>query len=153
MTNFLGEYSAKIDAKGRVNFPSAFIKQMSEDSMKKFVVKKDIYSKCLIIYNMEEWERQVAIINKNTNPYNKKHAIFLRQFFKGVAELKLDGNNRILIPSRLLEGVEITKEVTFLGQIQKIELWAKEEYEKNEMEADDFANLTEEIIGGDFINL
>ncbi|NPA45176.1 MAG: division/cell wall cluster transcriptional repressor MraZ [Chlorobi bacterium] len=153
MTNFLGEYSGKIDAKGRVNFPTAFIKQMPEDALRKFVIKKDIYSKCLIIYTMEEWERQVELIKKNTNPYNRKHAEFLRQFFKGVAELKLDGNNRILIPSRLLESVEITKEVTFLGQIQKIELWAKDEYEKNEMEADDFANLTEEIIGGDFINL
>ena len=153
MTNFLGEYSGKIDAKGRVNFPSAFSKQMPEDSLKKFVVKKDIYSKCLIIYTMEEWERQVNIINKNTNPYNKKHAMFLRQFFKGVAELKLDGNNRILIPSRLLNEVEIIKDVTFLGQTQKIELWAKDEYEKNEMEAEDFANLTEEIIGGDIINL
>lgn len=153
MTNFLGEYSAKIDSKGRVNFPSAFIKQMTEDSVKKFVVKKDIYSKCLIIYTIEEWERQVEIINKNTNPYNRKHATFLRQFFKGVAELKLDANNRILIPSRLLVGVEIEKEITFLGQIQKIELWSTKEYEKNDIDADDFANLTEDIIGGDIINL
>lgn len=153
MTNFLGEHNAKIDAKGRVNFPSAYIKQMPDSTEKKFVIKKDIYSKCLNIYTMEEWERQVAIINKNTNPYNRKHAIFLRQFFKGVAELKLDSNNRILIPSRLLEGVEIKKEVTFLGQVQKIQLWSTAEYEKDEMDADDFANLSEEVIGGDIINL
>jgi len=153
MTNFLGEYSAKIDSKGRVNFPSAFIKQMSDDSNKKFVVKKDIYSKCLIIFTMDEWERQVEIIKKNTNPYNKKHATFLRQFFKGVAELKLDSNNRILIPSRLLENLNIEKEITFLGQIQKIELWSAKEFKNTEIEAEDFANLTEEIVGGDIINL
>ncbi len=153
MTNFIGEHNAKIDAKGRVNFPSAYIKQMFENTEKKFVVKKDIYSKCLNIHTMEEWEKQVAIINKKINPYNRKHAKFLREFFKGVAEVKLDSNNRILIPAKLIEDIEITKEVIFIGQVQKIQLWSIEEYEKDEMSADDFANLSEEVVGGDLINL
>lgn len=153
MTNFIGEHKAKIDAKGRVNFPSAYIKQMFENTEKKFVVKKDIYSKCLNIHTMEEWGKQVAIINKKINPYNRKHAKFLREFFKGVAELKLDSNNRILIPSQLIKDIEITKEIIFIGQVQKIQLWSIEEYEKDEMSADDFANLSEEVVGGDLINL
>jgi len=153
MINFIGDFSAKIDPKGRVNFPSAFIKQIPEDSNKKFVVKKDIYDKCLIIYTIKEWERQLAIINKNTNPYNRKHATFLRQFFKGTAELKLDSNNRILIPARLLDEVKIKKDIQFLGQDQKIELWAYEEYEKIDIAPDDFANLAEDILGGDLIDL
>lgn len=153
MTNFIGEHKAKIDAKGRVNFPSAYIKQMFNNEEKKFVVKKDIFSNCLIFHTIEEWEKQVAILNKNINPYNRKHAKFFREFFKGVAELKLDSNNRILIPQRLIEDIGITKEVIFIGEMQKIQLWSLEEYEKDAMSADEFANLSEEVIGGEQINL
>lgn len=153
MTNFIGDFTAKVDSKGRVNFPSAYIKQMPEDSEKKFVIKKDIYDKCLIIYTSEEWNRQTSIINKKTNPYNRKHSAFLREFFKGTAELRLDSNNRILIPARLLELVDISKDIKLLGQNQKIELWAVEEYEKTTIEAEDFANLAEEIMGGDLPEL
>lgn len=153
MTNFIGDFSAKVDLKGRLSFPSAYIKQMPEDSDKKFVVKKDIFDKCLIIYTIQEWERQVAIITKNTNPYNRKHSAFLRQFFKGTAELKLDSNNRILIPARLLEEVNVKKEIQLLGQNQKIELWASEEYEKIDIAPDDFANIAEDIMGGDLLDL
>ncbi|MCF6365765.1 MAG: protein mraZ [Bacteroidales bacterium] len=153
MANFIGDFTAKIDSKGRVNFPSAYIKQMSESSEKKFVIKKDIYDKCLIIYTSDEWDRQTSIINKKTNPYNKKHSAFLREFYRGTAELKLDSNNRILIPSRLLEEINIKKDIKLLAQNQKIELWAIEEYEKVAMEANDFANLAEEIMGGDLPEL
>jgi len=153
MTNFIGDFSAKIDPKGRLSFPSAFIKQMPEDSDKKFVVKKDIYVKCLIIYTIKEWERQLENIRRKTNQNNRTHAAFLRQFFKGTAELKLDSNNRILIPARLLEDVEMKKDIQLLGQNHKIELWASEEYEKIDIAPDDFANLAEDILGGDLYDL
>ena len=103
MTSFIGDYTAKIDTKGRVSFPSAFLKQMPVSSAEKFVVKTDVYEKCLIIYTGEEWERQTKLIKDKTNSFNPKHAAFLREFFKGTAELKLDSNNRILIPGRLLK--------------------------------------------------
>lgn len=149
MTKFRGEFTAKIDLKGRVNFPSAFIKQMGEYSDINFVVKKDIYAKCLVIYTIDEWERQVEVINKKINPYNRKHASFLRQFFKGIAELKLDQNNRIRIPARLLEEVEIKKDIQFLSHNKKIEMWATEEYNKIDINPNDFADLAEDILGGD----
>ena len=152
MINFIGNIKSKIDTKGRVNFPSAFTKQMG-DIEKKFVIKKDVFDNCLVIYTSQEWERQVAIINKNTNPYNRRHASFLRQFFKGTAELKLDSHNRVLIPASLLEATNIKNNVQYLGQGQKIELWASEEYEKTEMQAEEFANLAEDIMGGDLLEL
>ncbi len=153
MAIFIGDFTAKIDSKGRVNFPAAFLKQMPENSEYTFVIKKGIYDKCLIIYTAEEWARQTDIINKKTNPYNRKHSLFLREFYKGTAELKLDPNNRILIPARLLEEIGVEKEIQLLGQNRKIELWAAEEYKQNEISSDDLANLAEEIMGGDLPEL
>jgi MraZ protein len=153
MVSFIGDHTVKIDTKGRISFPSALLKQLPSDSSDRFVIKKDVYEKCLIIYSMEEWDRQTDIIRAKTNAFNPKHATFLREFFKGTAELRLDGNNRVLIPSRLLEYAEIRKDVYLLGQDKKIELWAKEIYEQKEVSADELANLAQEIMGGELPEL
>jgi MraZ protein len=153
VASFIGDYTAKIDAKGRVSIPSAFLKQMPKDSAEKFVVKTDVYEKCLILYTIEEWERQTDLIRAKTNSFNPKHATFLREFYKGTAELKLDSNNRILIPGRLLKYAEIDKDVYLLGQDKKIEIWSKTLHEDVEISPDDLAKLAEDIMGGELPEL
>jgi MraZ protein len=150
MTIFIGDYTCKVDAKGRVMFPAAFKKQMPPASQDKYVIKKDIYEKCLVLYPMDEWERQNQLIRQNINPYNKDHNRFLREFFKDTAEAELDSNNRFLIPMRLLNLVGIDKEteVVLAGQLGKIEIWAKEQYDKTSEQIDDFGELANKILGG-----
>lgn len=146
MTTFIGDYTAKVDAKGRIVLPSAFKKQLDQAANERFVVKKDVFEKCLVLFPMDEWERQVAIIRSKLNPYNKEHNRFLRGFYKGTAELALDSNNRILIPKRLLELVDIDKDVVLAGQDGKIELWSQDTYDAIEEKEDDFAALAEKIM-------
>ncbi len=64
MGAFIGDYSCKVDVKGRVLLPSAFIKHLPEQSQGRFVVKKDIFEKCLVLYPMNEWEYQTSLIRK-----------------------------------------------------------------------------------------
>ncbi|NBC83703.1 MAG: division/cell wall cluster transcriptional repressor MraZ [Bacteroidetes bacterium] len=148
MTNFIGDYQCKIDAKGRITFPSAFKKQITGEHPDKFVIKKDIYEKCLVLYTLEEWERQNELIKQQTNPYNKEHNRFLREFFKGTAELALDANNRLLIPKRLHSEIGDVNEVVLAGQFNKIEVWAKADYESLGNDEDEFADLANKILGG-----
>ena len=148
MASFIGDHICKVDAKGRIMLPASFKKQMSTPVQDKFVVKKDIFEKCLVLYPMDEWERQNKIIRGKINPYNKEHNKFLRNFYRGTAELVLDNNNRMLIPKRLKESVDIQKEVVLAGQIGKIEIWAKHLYETMVENEDEFALLAEKIMGG-----
>ncbi len=147
MTTFIGDYTGKVDEKGRLTFPSSLKKQMSSASDDRFVVKKDIFEKCLVLYPMEEWERQNSLIRNRINPYNKEHNKFLRNFYKGTAEVVLDGNNRLLIPKRLLDLVGISKDVVLAGQDGKIEIWDKQMYDKVDESEEDFAELAEKIMG------
>ena len=101
MTIFIGDYTCKIDAKGRVMLSAAFKKQMPKAAQDKFVIKKDIYEKCLVLFPMDEWERQNQLIRQNINPYNKEHAQFLREYYKDTADVELDANNRFLTGSGL----------------------------------------------------
>lgn len=147
MAVFIGEHSCKIDSKGRMLLPSSFKKQLPPEAQDKFVVKKDVFENCLVLFPMDEWERQVAIVRAKLNPYNKEHNKFLRGFYRGTAELELDSSNRLLIPKRLLEVIEAKKELVLAGQDGKIEIWAKEAYDNTELGDDEFANLAEKILG------
>ena len=147
MATFIGDFTCRVDAKGRVILPAVFKKQMPQAAMDKFVVKKDIFEKCLVLFPMDEWDRQNSIIRSRINPYNKEHSRFLRGFYKGTAEVVLDASNRILIPRRLLDLVGIDSEVVLAGQDGKIELWSNDLYEQQSGEADDFAFLAEKIMG------
>jgi len=149
MTTFIGDYKCRLDSKGRFLLPSAFKKQMSQGTNDHFVIKKDLFENCLVMYPMEEWERQNKIIRRKTNPYNRQHNDFLRRFFKGTAEVVLDANNRILIPRRLLEAISADKEVVLAGQFGKIEIWSGNAYDELDGNDEDIATLAENIMGGE----
>jgi MraZ protein len=151
MATFIGDYTCKVDVKGRIILPMAFKKQMPADARDHFVVRKDIFEKCLVLYALEDWNRQLIRIRKRINPYNRENNTFLRNFFKGTAELSLDSNNRILIPKRLLDIIGAGRDVVLAGQDGRIEIWASDVYEGLDMPADDFASLAEKLMGGSVI--
>jgi len=148
MISFIGDYSCKVDPKGRITLPSAFKRQMREAVQDGFVLKSDVFEKCLILYPMKEWERQNQIIRSKTNPYNKEHAKFLRMFFSGTAEVILDGSSRVLIPKRLLDYAGIEGEVVMAGQYGKIEVWSAGRYDQVSRADDEFTTMAEKILGG-----
>jgi MraZ protein len=147
MATFIGDYTCKLDAKGRIILPMAFKKQMPSDAQDHFVVRKDIFERCLVLYSIEDWNRQIDKIRSRINPYNREHNMFLRNFFKGTAELSLDNNNRLLIPKRLLDLAGAKKDLVLAGQDGRIEIWAADAYEKIDMPSEDFANLAEKLMG------
>lgn len=147
MTSFIGDHTCKLDAKGRILFPASFKKQNQSETPDRFVLKKDIFDQCLVLYTMEEWERQNELIRKNTNPYNREHNRFLRDFYRGTGELNLDSSGRLLIPKRLLEMVEATTELVLTGQDSRIEIWPSEIYLAHTIDEDSFAGMAEKILG------
>lgn len=147
MTTFIGDYICKIDSKGRVLLPAALKKQMTEGIQDRFVIRKDIFENCLTLFPMDEWERQNNIIKERINVYDREHNKFVRGFFKDTFEVKLDGNNRLLLPKRLLNLIGADKEVILAGQSVRIEIWPVDEY-NNILSGDSkFAALAEKIMG------
>ena len=125
-----------------------FKKQMPAGARDQFVVGKDMCESFLGRYSIEDWDRQLEKIRRRINPYNREHNKFMRNFFKGTAELTLDSNNRMLIPRRMLDTIGADRDVVLAGQDGRIEIWAADAYEKIDMPAEDFANLAEKLMGG-----
>jgi MraZ protein len=148
MATFIGDYPCKVDVKGRIILPMAFKKQMPAAAQDHFVVRKDIFVNCLVLYAIDDWNRQLEKIRKRINPYNREHNMFLRNFFKGTAELSLDNNNRMLIPKRLFDLIGAERDVVLAGQDGRIEIWPASVYGTIKMPDEDFANLAEKLMGG-----
>lgn len=147
MATFIGDYGCRLDTKGRFILPAVFKKQMPQGAPDRFVVRRDIFEQCLVLYTIDDWNIQLERIRNRINPYNREHNLFLRNFFKGTAEVSLDGNNRLLIPKRLLETAGITRDIILAGQDGRIEIWDAERYSKIDMPPDDFAGLAEKLLG------
>lgn len=146
MSSFIGDYICKTDAKGRIVLPAAFKRQVGKDANNLFVIKKDIYEQCLVLYPMDEWNRMVAILRKKLNPYNKKHKQFLRGFFMDTVEISLDANSRITIPKKLLQKITSEKELQLVAQDDRIEIWNPDVYIKN-FDENQFQELADELFG------
>lgn len=148
MIRFIGEYKAKVDDRGRLILPSAFKGQVNDEPDKRFVVKKSLFANCLEMYTFAEWERRSEEVRGKLNFFNPSHAAFWREFMRGTAEVEPDAKlGRILIPSELLGGIGVEKEVVFFGSNHMIELWAKESFDKTQMSNDEYINLAQTILG------
>ena len=142
MNTFIGEYTVKIDDKGRMVFPSAFKSLMSADGDMRFVIKKDIFEDCLEMYTFEEWERQSSDVKSRLNFFNRDHAMFWREYMRERAIVEPDGKvGRISVPKKLLEAIGVNKEVVFSGNDYKIEIWAREKFEEARISNEQYISL------------
>ena len=149
MNYLIGTYECKIDVKGRLLIPSAFKKQLAPVIPKGFVLKRAVFQNCLELYPLKQWEELIKKVN-SLNRFKKKNNDFIRRFTAGVKFIELDSNGRLLIPRDLIEFSNINREVTLSTSVNIIEIWDKSSYEKAIADSrDDFAQLAEEVMGGD----
>lgn len=149
---FIGEYDAKLDEKGRVVLPFQLLRQLDDKQDEKvFVIKKDVYEKNLLLFPIAEWKNQNDILKKRLNLFNKKHSKFLTEYNRGTSEIILDKSNRLLIPKKLIDFLGDSKNLIFEAKGDIIAIWTKDQYEKEEMSEESFAELAGDILGGDFI--
>ena len=160
MVKFIGEYSAKVDDKGRVVFPSGLKSQLQNqgkislpDSQSspvsadfRFVVKKDLFEPCLEMYTFAEWERQSEELKAKINYLNRNEAAFWREYTRNRAIVEPDAKlGRMSIPKTLLESIGAGKELVFCGADHKIEIWSREAFENSALSPETFISLAESI--------
>ena len=121
--NFIGRFSAKIDAKNRVFLPSSFRKTVIAAAEESLVIRKDYFENCLVIYPMSEWKAEVERVRQRLNRFDVRQQMVYRQLLSEAQEVQIDSSGRILIAKQQLEKVGIQQDVVFVGMQQVIELW------------------------------
>lgn len=148
MTNYIGEFACKVDAKGRVMMPAGLLKQFPADLRETFVVNRSVFQRCLVLYPLDLWNETMNDLGK-LNRFVKENDDFIRLFTNGAVRVEVDATNRILLPKRLSEYAGISSDLVFTANLNKIEIWSSSGHDSvmGDFDADSFAQLAERVMG------
>jgi MraZ protein len=133
MLFIIGEYECKIDDKGRIKFPSPWVKKLDNDNLRRFVINKGM-DDCLTIYPLNEWEKVMTKV-ATLSDFKAEEREFKRRFYGGAMEIELDSADRLLIPKRLASAINLQQELMLFAHEGKIELWDLNKYNKQYRDA------------------
>lgn len=146
MSYFLGEFDCKLDAKGRMMIPVNLKKQLPEAEREGIFINRG-FEKHLVIYPRKDWLLILDELSK-LNQFEKKNREFIKYFTRGATEIVPDTAGRVLIPKSLLDYAGIGTDVVLAGNLNKIDVWAKDAYDEQlDNEPENFAKLAEEVMG------
>lgn len=146
MLNLLGEYDLRLDAKGRLSLPAGLRKQLDGELQRGFVVNRDVFKPCLVLYPMVQWEETQSMLQR-LNRFVERNVEFIRRFMNGATQVELDASDRLLLPKILMDHAGIGKEVRMVGMMDRIEIWGREEHVKMMREKVDLTALAEDVMG------
>jgi MraZ protein len=115
-----GNYPAKVDEKGRVKIPAAFLEALREYGNKFYVTSEN--GDYVHVYPMKIWseiEEKLARLSS----HNRTKQIFLTRTNYYGQVVELDGQGRILVPSILRESAQMRGDVDVLGNLTYLQIW------------------------------
>ncbi|MFW6151158.1 MAG: division/cell wall cluster transcriptional repressor MraZ [Chloroflexota bacterium] len=114
---FFGEYSYRVDEKGRLPLPPKFRRDMREAAILTRGTEK-----CIAVYPLAEWKRLAeALAAKTVTSTNLRR--LNRAIFGSAFNASFDKQGRITLPAPLRIYAEITDNVVVVGANQYVELW------------------------------
>lgn len=141
----MGEYHHNIDEKGRIIIPSRLRDELGDN----VIVTRGL-DDCLFLYSMDEWSLLVSKLK--SLPFTKRDARnFSRMFLSGATGCLFDKQGRVKISSPLIDYASLNHECVVIGVNDRIEIWAKEKWDKFICEStDEFSDLADHLfdIGG-----
>src|SRR5919201_4827312 len=121
---FIGTYDHSLDPKGRVILPRKFRDELGQD----MVVTTGI-ERCLYVFPLAEFQAFADKLRKLPLP-ERPSRDFVRVFVAGASQETADSQGRVVIPQALREYAGLTRDVVVVGQLSRVELWDKAEWER-----------------------
>ena len=135
---FRGTYLHTLDAKNRVTVPSQFRDQLAG----RLVVARAI-KPCVAIMTEQAFESFTASFLADLNPLSEEAERLSHYSNAGSFDSDLDKAGRVMIPSKLVEYADLAKEVSVIGNGERLELWNSERW--NDCQADVDENLSQTV--------
>ncbi|QPH53008.1 division/cell wall cluster transcriptional repressor MraZ [Pontivivens ytuae] len=133
---FRGEWTHKVDAKGRVSVPAPFRRVLeagapgwqSGDPVPFVVVKNQDSQPCLNVYSVAEIELiddEIYALPRFTEERDR----IARRLASGSANLTLDENGRFGLTAEMREKTGIGDQAVFSGMVERFQIWSPEGFE------------------------
>jgi MraZ protein len=138
---FTGEYRHTVDDKGRIAVPAKFRNQLGAGA----VVSRWLDA-CLAIHTQTGWDAlatRVAAL-PITDPNARR---FQRLIFAGAAEVELDRQGRVLVPSYLRDHIGLGSDAVVVGSRDHAEIWVPSTWATYAEGLDDTDELAQAFAG------
>jgi MraZ protein len=120
---FFGRYEHSLDVKGRVILPVRFRPTFGPQAY-----LSQYQDRCLALWPTDEFEKQMAemtLLQEQGDPERN----LARIWAAGLAEVDIDRQGRLAIPSHLREFARLDSAVLVVGVLNRVELWSPAEWD------------------------
>lgn len=134
-----GEYQHTLDAKGRLFIPAKLREQLRDG----FVVTKGL-DECLFLYPQKAWDELEQKIRQL--PMSKSRGL-QRFFLSSAADVTVDRQGRIVIPTTLRSYANLERDVVVIGVGERAELWDARRWNAytDDLDCESIAQAMEEL--------
>lgn len=150
MPSFKGQYEHSVDNKGRVAFPAKLRKLVNPEAQDNFTILRGL-EHCLYLYPQDRWEQVENKISK-INSFTSEGRTVIRNFLRYAEDLTLDKQNRLSLPTHLMEYSIIDSAAIFIGSGDRIEIWSPAKL--NEIDSglsqEDFQKIFEKVMRDEY---
>ncbi len=147
-TMFRGANKVTLDAKGRMVMPTRYRERLLERCDGKLVVTVD-RDQCLLLYPLPDWEEIERKLMRL--PTLNEQARRLQRLMVGHAsDIEIDGHGRVLLPPKLREFAQLSRNAILIGQGSRFELWDEQRWDERRdewLKAEDTAELLPPELG------
>ncbi len=115
-----GNYPAKVDEKGRLKIPAAFLEDLKEYGRKFYITSEN--GDYVRVYPMKVWnEIEEKLARLSSHNRTKQKFLTRANYFGQVVEM--DAQGRVLVPPILREAAQMKGDVDVLGSLNYLEVW------------------------------
>ncbi|HKG22177.1 MAG TPA: division/cell wall cluster transcriptional repressor MraZ [Blastocatellia bacterium] len=138
-----GNYTVKMDEKGRIKLPAAYRRYVDEHYGPEFYVTS-LTGECARLYPMQEWMAiEEKLQTRGTMDISVRKFLDRTNYYGQLTDM--DSQGRILVHPLLRSGAGLVGDVAVLGYLQYLEVWELDRFKaRMEMEpytAEDAASL------------
>lgn len=121
----IGTYNHQLDQKNRFRIPTKFKQSLGDN-----IIITRGNGKQLFLFSSDEMQRLVIDKTESISLFDEVGQRSLRLLLSSAFELEQDNQGRVLLPQALKSFAGINKEIVSIGAGRRVELWAKEEWDK-----------------------
>ena len=124
---FAGEYTCRLDDKGRFSVPTSLREPFSlseyNDARRAMLVKPQ-REPCLWILPVPHWRALLELQQERLS--ERESRLFMHHMVYDVVEIEMDRANRLLVPRRLREHIGAYDNLVLVGMYDHLEVWGSQ---------------------------
>jgi MraZ protein len=120
---FVGNFTSRLDAKGRVSIPASFRAVLARDGYEGLYVHPALEADDVLDCGGHALRHKIHDLLGQLSPYSEEHSMFSMVLLGTSENLKIDTEGRVILSESAKAHAKISAEVTFVGLGFKFQIW------------------------------